>query len=95
MTITTADIEKVAHLARLNVNAEDTQTYANALSNIFNLIEQMNQLDTANIEPMAHPLNMSQPLRPDAVTETNQRAELQASAPQVEYGVFIVPQVVE
>lgn len=95
MSLTKTDIEKVAHLARLNIDEQQTETYIHSLGNIFNLIEQMSQLNTMGVNPMAHPLNMTQPLREDAVTEPNQRESLQAIAPEVEAGLYMVPLVIE
>jgi aspartyl-tRNA(Asn)/glutamyl-tRNA(Gln) amidotransferase subunit C len=95
MSLTTTDIKKIAHLARLNLSEAETQTYADQLSRILDFVEQMNQADTTGIEPIAHSLELSQRLRPDAVTETNQRSAFQAIAPAVEAGLYLVPQVIE
>ncbi|MDT8383808.1 MAG: Asp-tRNA(Asn)/Glu-tRNA(Gln) amidotransferase subunit GatC [Gammaproteobacteria bacterium] len=90
-----ADIEKIAHLARLGIAEADVPEYARELSNILGLVEQMSAVDTAGVSPMAHPLDAQQRLREDVVTEQNQRELLQANAPQVEAGLFLVPQVIE
>lgn len=90
-----ADIEKIAHLARLGIAEADVPEYARELSNILGLVEQMSAVDTAGVTPMAHPLDAQQRLREDVVTEQNQRELLQANAPQVEAGLFLVPQVIE
>ena len=95
MSLTTADIKKIAHLARLNLSEEDVIQYTEQLSGILDFVEQMNQVDTANREPVAHSLDISQRLRPDAVTEIDQRTAFQAIAPQVEAGLYLVPQVIE
>ncbi len=95
MTLERADIEKIAHLARLQIDAEDIPLYARNLSGILELVEQMNRVDTTGVEPMAHPLEMAQRLRRDEVTETNQRARFQRIAPQVEAGLYLVPKVIE
>lgn len=89
------DIEKIAHLARLDINEADVPDYARELSNILGLVEQMSAVDTEGVIPMAHPLDARQRLRDDVVTEQNQREQLQANAPQVEDGLFLVPQVIE
>ncbi len=95
MPLEKADIEKIAHLARLKIEAEDIPLYARHLSGILELVEQMNEVNTEGVEPMAHPLEMSQRLRPDEVTETNQREKFQKIAPQVEAGLYLVPKVIE
>ena len=86
---------KIAHLARMSVHYDDVERYAQDLSGILSLVEHMNKIDVRGIEPMAHPLDMSQRLRADVVTEINQRELLQAHAPAVEKGLFLVPKVIE
>lgn len=95
MSLNATDVKKIAHLARLNMNENDVAQYAEQLSNILNFVEQMNQAETAGIEPLAHSLDLQQRLRADEVTEKNQRTEFQAIAPQVEAGLYLVPQVIE
>jgi aspartyl-tRNA(Asn)/glutamyl-tRNA(Gln) amidotransferase subunit C len=95
MALDSDDVLKIAHLARLGVSAEEAQAVAADLSNILDLVEQMQQVDTTGVEPMAHPLHMNQRLRPDEVTETDRRAEFQAVAPQTEAGLYLVPRVIE
>jgi aspartyl-tRNA(Asn)/glutamyl-tRNA(Gln) amidotransferase subunit C len=95
MSLEKEDIEKIAHLARLGISDADVPDYVRNLSDILGLVEQMSAVDTAGVEPMAHPLDAHQRLRADEVTETNQREQLQANAPQVEAGLFLVPQVIE
>ena len=95
MSLTATDVKKIAHLARLNLSDADTQLYTEQLSKIIDFVEQMNQTDTGNSEPLAHSLDINQRLRADTVTETNQRTAFQAIAPQVEAGLYLVPQVIE
>lgn len=95
MSLTATDVKKIAHLARLNMNENDVTLYVEQLSKILSFVEQMNQADTAGIEPLAHSLDLQQRMRTDEVTEKNQRAEFQAIAPQVEAGLYLVPQVIE
>jgi aspartyl-tRNA(Asn)/glutamyl-tRNA(Gln) amidotransferase subunit C len=95
MSLEKEDVEKIAHLARLGITADDVPDYARNLSDILDLVEQMSAVDTAGVTPMAHPLDAQQRLRADVVTEENQREQLQANAPQVEDGLFLVPQVIE
>lgn len=95
MSLTPEDVKKIAHLARLNLSENDIATYTPQLSHILQFIEQMNQTDTANIEPIAHSLDVSQRLRADKVTEENMRDKFQGIAPQVEAGLYLVPKVIE
>lgn len=95
MSLKPEEVKAIAHLARIQINADDVDQYATDLSNILKLAEQMNQVDTHGVMPMAHPLDATQRLRIDEVTETNQRDKLQANAPDVENGLFKVPKVIE
>ena len=95
MSLTPEAVENVARLARLALKKEDIPAYSQELSAILDLVEQLNAADTQNVTPMAHPLDMTQRLRPDAVTETDMRAEFQAIAPAVEDDHFLVPKVIE
>ena len=95
MTLKTEDVRNIAQLARLQVDDETTERYATELSNILNLVEQMNAVDTTDITPMAHPLDATQRLREDRVTETNNRDKFQSIAPDVESGLYRVPKVIE
>lgn len=95
MSLTATDVNKVAHLARLAVKEQEITKYASELSNILGLVAQMDAIDTQDVAPMAHPLNLSQPLRDDKVTEPDQRDLLLSLAPQTEAGLFIVPKVIE
>jgi aspartyl-tRNA(Asn)/glutamyl-tRNA(Gln) amidotransferase subunit C len=65
------------------------------LSRILEFVEQMNKVNTTGIKPMAHPLEAIQRLRPDEITETNQREIFQSGAPQIEAGVYLVPKVID
>jgi len=95
MSLERSDVEKIAHLARLEISEDDIPEYARNLSNILDLVAQMNEANTDGIEPMAHPLDAVQRLRADEVTETNQREHFQAIAPAVENGLYLVPKVIE
>jgi len=95
MSLSRDDVEKIAHLARLAISEEDIPDYASDLSNILGLVDQMDAVDTDAVMPMAHPLDMAQRLRPDVVTETDQRDKFQENSPSVENGLFLVPQVLE
>ena len=95
MSLEPDSIPDIAHLARLHLSGDDVRRYTRELSAILAFIEQMNEVDTAGVIPMAHPLDMTQPLRADAVTESDRRDEFQAGAPAVRDGLYIVPRVVE
>lgn len=95
MSLTADEVKKIAHLARLGINAVDIEAYANSLSGILDLVAEMNTLNTNAITPMAHPLNQAQRLRPDMISEINQREHFQSIAPQVEAGLYLVPKVIE
>ena len=95
MSLTPDDVKKIAHLARLGINESDIDDYASNLSNILNLVEQMNSIDTSNVSPMAHPQDVCQRLRTDEVLEDNQRERFQKVAPLTENGLYLVPQVIE
>lgn len=95
MSLKPEDVKKIAHLARLNVSDEDMSKYTQQLSNILHFIEQLNSADTSKVEPLAHPLELSQRLRDDAITEYDLREKFQRIAPQVEAGLYLVPKVIE
>ncbi|MEJ1958939.1 MAG: Asp-tRNA(Asn)/Glu-tRNA(Gln) amidotransferase subunit GatC [Nitrosomonadales bacterium] len=95
MSLTIDDVKKVARLARLAASEQEVQTAHAQLSNIFGLIAEMQAVDTSGITPMSHAQELSQRLREDVVTETNQRDNFQRIAPQIEAGLYLVPQVIE
>jgi aspartyl-tRNA(Asn)/glutamyl-tRNA(Gln) amidotransferase subunit C len=95
MALEKSDVAKIAHLARLSVEEADLEHFSGELSNILGLVEQMRSVDTNGVEPMAHPLHMTQRLRPDTVTERDQRERFQRIAPETEDGLYLVPKVVE
>jgi len=95
MSLSRSDVERIAHLARLAIAEEDIPKYSQNLSNILDLVAQMDAVDTSAVAPMAHAFDVSQRLRPDEVTESNQRERFQAIAPQVEAGLYLVPKVIE
>jgi aspartyl-tRNA(Asn)/glutamyl-tRNA(Gln) amidotransferase subunit C len=89
------DVEKIAHLARLEIGEQEAAAYADQLSRILGLIEQMNAVDTTGITPLAHPQDTRLRLREDKVTETDQRERFQSIAPATEAGLYLVPKVIE
>jgi aspartyl-tRNA(Asn)/glutamyl-tRNA(Gln) amidotransferase subunit C len=95
MALTLADVQRVAHLARLEITPAEAESVLGKLSGIFGLIETMQQIDTRGIEPMAHAQDVVLQLRADGVTEGDQRELYQSRAPQVEDGLYLVPKVIE
>ena len=95
MSISSDEVRKVAHLARIEVVGEQLAAYASELSTILELVAQLEGADTAHVPPLAHPIEASQRLRADAVTETDQRRHFQAIAPAVQDGLYRVPKVIE
>jgi len=95
MALERSDVEKIAHLARLGLNEDDVPATTETLNNILGLIDRMQAVDTSGIEPLAHPLEATQRLRADVVTEANHRDAYQAVAPAVENGLYLVPKVIE
>ena len=95
MTLKTDDVREIAHLARLHIDEDAVDRYAVDLSSILELVEQMNQVDSSGVEPLANPLDATQRLRDDEVTESDQRNKFQAIAPDVADGFYRVPKVIE
>jgi len=95
MSLTLEQVKRIAHLARIEISDADALTTQGHLNGIFQLIEQMQAVDTRGVEPMAHAQDVSQRLRDDAVTEGDRRAAYQAVAPDVEAGLYLVPKVIE
>ena len=95
MSLTLEQVKRIAHLARIEISDDEALTTQGHLNGIFQLIEQMQAVDTAGVEPMAHAQDASQRLREDAVTEVDRRAAYQAVAPETEAGLYLVPKVIE
>lgn len=95
MALTPQDIRKIANLARLHIDENEVEQYQHDLSRILEFVEQMNQVDVGDIEPMAHPQDLAQRLRNDQVTETDQRDKFQSIAPATQDGLYLVPKVIE
>ena len=95
MALDKAEVEKIAHLARLHISDADAEEVTSRVTDILALIDQMQSVDTQGIEPLSHPLDMVQRLRADIVTEGNDRDALQAIAPQSQDGLYLVPKVIE
>jgi aspartyl-tRNA(Asn)/glutamyl-tRNA(Gln) amidotransferase subunit C len=95
MALEQADVLRAAHLARLGLDENETSGYVDDLARILDMVDQLQRLDTDGVAPMSHPLDATQPLRADEVTESDQREQLQRCAPAVEDGLYLVPRVVE
>ncbi|UCC14025.1 MAG: Asp-tRNA(Asn)/Glu-tRNA(Gln) amidotransferase subunit GatC [Gammaproteobacteria bacterium] len=95
MALTRRQVENIANLARLEITEEEIPAFVENLSGIIDLVDQLNAAQTDQVEPMAHPLNMVQPLREDRVTEVNERDLFQENASQLESGLYLVPKVIE
>ncbi len=95
MSLTAKDIQEIAQLSRLKVAADEVDDYVAKLSSIIDLVAQLDRVDTSGVEPMAHPLNMAQRLRPDEVTATDRRDLYQQNASDVAQGLYRVPRVIE
>ena len=95
MAFDRTEVEKVAQLARLHMSSSEKDEVTGRITDILSLIDQMQSVDTEAVAPLAHPLDISQRLREDDVTESNRRDELQQLAPEVEEGLYLVPKVIE
>lgn len=95
MALTLDDVKRVAHLARLSVEEAEAQAVLSQLNEVFRLIAEMQAVDTRGIEPMSHALDVTQRLRVDSVTETDQHDLFQSIAPHVERDLYLVPKVIE
>lgn len=95
MALTESDVQKIAHLARLSVTERERAEVTTRLTSILGMVDRLQAVDTAGVEPLAHPLDATQPLRADRVTETDRRDDYQRVAPAVENGLFLVPKVIE
>jgi aspartyl-tRNA(Asn)/glutamyl-tRNA(Gln) amidotransferase subunit C len=99
MALTSQDIDRIANLARLELSAPESERMLTQINGFFDIVEKMRAVDTAGVEPLAHPVAAVQDvglrLRDDVVSEPNEREANQRSAPAVERGLFLVPKVIE
>ena len=95
MSLTKEQVQHIATLARLKLADEEFDDVVDKLSRIVDFVDQLQAAPTDEVVPMAHPLNMSQRLRADAVTEVDERDRIQENAPSVEGGYYLVPRVLE
>lgn len=89
------NVNDIAALARIGIDPDEVDGYASELSKILEFVEQMDRVDTGNVEPLTHPRDRLLRMRADEVTETDQREAFQDIAPAVEDGLYLVPRVVE
>ena len=95
MTIEQDEIEKIAELARIRIADDQIGQVTQRITEILGMVDQLQAVDTSDVEPMANPLDATQRLRADAVTEVNRREDFQAIAPAVENGLYLVPKVID
>jgi aspartyl-tRNA(Asn)/glutamyl-tRNA(Gln) amidotransferase subunit C len=99
MSLTPQDIARIANLARLELQSDESERLLTQINGFFNIVETMRAVDTSGIEPLAHPVAAIQDvalrLRDDVASEPDQREANQRSAPSVERGLFLVPKVIE
>jgi aspartyl-tRNA(Asn)/glutamyl-tRNA(Gln) amidotransferase subunit C len=88
-------VQQIAVLARLNISDDEIAETTEKLSRIVDFVDQLSQADTTDVVPMAHPLDLAQRLRPDQVTEADDRDHYQENAPSVGDGLYLVPKVIE
>ena len=95
MSLTPDDVRRLARLARIAIQPEESGAVLDRLNRVLGLIEEMRRVDTAGVMPMAHALDVVQRLRADEVREAPQRESYQSVAPAVEEGLYLVPKVIE
>lgn len=95
MALTLDDVRRIAHLARIDIDAAQADDVHRKLCAIFGLIDELLAVDTTGIEPMAHAQDVTLPLREDVVTEADQHELFQSVAPAVEDSLYLVPRVIE
>ncbi|MEY4195587.1 MAG: Asp-tRNA(Asn)/Glu-tRNA(Gln) amidotransferase subunit GatC [Pseudomonadota bacterium] len=95
MSLSIENVNRIAWLARLAIDADKVEAYAHDLSGILDFVARLEDADTSAVKPMAHPLEQIQRLRPDLPTEPDQRQHFQRIAPRVEAGLYLVPKVIE
>jgi aspartyl-tRNA(Asn)/glutamyl-tRNA(Gln) amidotransferase subunit C len=95
MSLTSSDVSRIAHLARIEITESESEQTLVQLNEIFKLVEKLQSVDTTGIEPMSHPLDGSQRLREDRVTDIPDREANMNNAPAKQDGLFLVPRVIE
>lgn len=95
VSLTADQVRNVARLARLGLDDDQIAEYAGDLSNILDVVASLEQADTTDVEPMAHPLDLAARLRADRAVPVTSRDDFQAIAPATAEGVYLVPKVIE
>ena len=95
MSINEDEIKYLSLLSRMDIDKNEIKDIEEKLTKIIDFVDQLQTISTDDIEPMAHPLNQSQRLRIDEVTETNDRENIQKNAQQIEKGMYLVPKVID
>lgn len=95
MALDKAALAHIAALARIRVSEAELDPLAEELSRILSWVEQLNQVDTAGVKPMASVAATGLPMRGDEVSDGGRRDEILGSAPRTTRGFFIVPKAVE
>ena len=95
MSLSLTDVERIAQLSRIELNAADSESTRQQLNSIFGFIEQLQAAPTDGVMPMSHAVDHLQRLRPDETTESDRRADFQSLAPDTEDGLYLVPKVIE
>ena len=96
MSLTRQDVEKIAHLARLSITAQEMPVYVSSLSSIVDFVDELSRTDTEGVLPMAHPLDgQHQRMRADVVSYSDTHEKYQLNAPAVSSGLYVVPRVIE
>lgn len=93
MAITVKDVEHVAKLARLELTEEEKEKFTRQLGDVLKYVDQMNEVDTANVEPLSHPIDFVNVMRDDVVNYEQTKEQLMANAPDEENGFFKVPKI--
>jgi len=95
LSINEDEIKYLSLLSRMDIDKNEIKDVEEKLNKIIDFVDQLQTISTDDIEPMAHPLNQSQRLRMDEVTETNDRENIQKNAQQIEKGMYLVPRVID
>ena len=94
-SLTQAELQRIAELAKLSVSENELTALSNKLNSVLALNQRLSTVNTDGVTPLSHPMELTQPLRVDMVSETNQRALFQKIAPLTKAGLYLVPQVID
>ena len=95
MSLNNKTVHDIARLARLEIETSEVEKYRDELTNILDLVAQMEAVDTTDVAPMTHPFDATLRLRDDAVSESNNREKFQSIAPNAQDGLYLVPKVID